>query len=245
MDASRRRSGRTARSPPSPTRTRSLMCCIRSSATSSTWTGVKLRLVAALDDSIFQSELIVSEKNFTRAFPEEQGFRYFLIDGPPAIGAQLEEALADYGFDVVSTAQRLAGVSSRRKYLPVDVSGAGRIGIAARNAGAGRGAAAQCDGTEERTGAAARRRLPAGAFADHGDRGERFPADRRDSDRGGVRADRDRAGVFRSAAAICRIRRWRCCCWRCRWREWPLRWPRCGRWRGRRCSKHCGRSSAE
>ena len=43
--------------------------------------GVKLRLVAALDDSIFQSELIVSEQNFTRAFPDVQGFRYFLIMG--------------------------------------------------------------------------------------------------------------------------------------------------------------------
>ena len=70
--------------------------------------GVKLRLVAALDDSIFQSELIVSEKNFTRAFPDEQGFRYFLIDGPPALSAPLEEGLADFGFDVISTPERLA-----------------------------------------------------------------------------------------------------------------------------------------
>jgi len=70
--------------------------------------GAKLRLVAALDDSIFQSELIVSENNFVRAFPDEQGFRYFLIDGPPAVGAQLEDGLSDYGFDVVSTPDRLA-----------------------------------------------------------------------------------------------------------------------------------------
>jgi putative ABC transport system permease protein len=74
--------------------------------------GVKLRLVAALDDSIFQSELIVSEKNFTRAFPDEQGFRYFLIDAPAGharqIGTQLEEDLSDNGFVAVSTAERLA-----------------------------------------------------------------------------------------------------------------------------------------
>jgi putative ABC transport system permease protein len=70
--------------------------------------GRKLRLVAALDDSIFQSELIVSEKNFTRVFPEEQGFRYFLVEGPAGVGAQLEEALSDYGFDAVSTEERLA-----------------------------------------------------------------------------------------------------------------------------------------
>jgi putative ABC transport system permease protein len=70
--------------------------------------GIKVKLVAALDDSIFQSEIIISEKNFTRAFPDEQGFRYFLIDGPPSITAPLEDALSDYGFDVVSTPARLA-----------------------------------------------------------------------------------------------------------------------------------------
>jgi ABC-type antimicrobial peptide transport system permease subunit len=70
--------------------------------------GIKVKLVAALDDSIFQSELIISEKNFTRAFPNEQGFRYFLIDGPPSATAPLEDALSDYGFDVVSTPARLA-----------------------------------------------------------------------------------------------------------------------------------------
>jgi len=70
--------------------------------------GVKLKLVAALDDSIFQSEVIISEKNFTRAFPDVQGFRYFLIDGPPAVQAALADGLADYGFDVQSTTERLA-----------------------------------------------------------------------------------------------------------------------------------------
>jgi len=70
--------------------------------------GAKLRIVAALDDSIFQSELIVSDRNFVRAFPEEQGFRVFLIDGPASIGPKLEESLGDFGFDVSSTPERLA-----------------------------------------------------------------------------------------------------------------------------------------
>ncbi len=70
--------------------------------------GIKVKLVAALDDSIFQSELIISEKNFTHAFPDGQGFRYFLIDGPASNEAPLEDALSDYGFDVVSTPARLA-----------------------------------------------------------------------------------------------------------------------------------------
>jgi putative ABC transport system permease protein len=70
--------------------------------------GIKVKLVAALDDSIFQSELIIADRNFTRAFPDEQGFRYFLIDGPASSTAPLEEALSDYGFDAVSTPERLA-----------------------------------------------------------------------------------------------------------------------------------------
>ena len=72
----------------------------------------RLRLVAALADSIFQSELIISERNFLRLFPDQQGHRVFLIEAPPGQAAQvtgqIEEALADYGFDAVSTAERLA-----------------------------------------------------------------------------------------------------------------------------------------
>jgi putative ABC transport system permease protein len=70
--------------------------------------GAKLLLVGALDDSIFQSELIISDSHFVKAFPEEQGFRYFLLDAQPAAAAQLEEGLSDYGFDVISTPERLA-----------------------------------------------------------------------------------------------------------------------------------------
>ena len=43
---------------------------------------LKLRIVAALSDSIFQSELLMSEKNFLRLFPSEEGYRMFLVDVP-------------------------------------------------------------------------------------------------------------------------------------------------------------------
>jgi putative ABC transport system permease protein len=71
---------------------------------------VRLRVVAALSDSIFQSELIMSEKNFVRLFPSAQGYRYFLIDAPQSSDAArvLEDRLSDFGFDVQSTAERLA-----------------------------------------------------------------------------------------------------------------------------------------
>jgi hypothetical protein len=73
---------------------------------------LRLRLVAALADSIFQGELLISEPNFLRAFPDQPGYRFFLIEPPTekaaAVTGVLETALADYGFDVTSTAQRLA-----------------------------------------------------------------------------------------------------------------------------------------
>ena len=43
---------------------------------------VRLRVVGSLADSILQSELVMAEKNFLRLFPEQEGYRFFLIDTP-------------------------------------------------------------------------------------------------------------------------------------------------------------------
>ena len=74
---------------------------------------VRLRLVGSLRDSIFQGELVMAERKFLPLFPEQQGYRFFLIDTPrpeqsTAIAAALEDRLSDYGFDVVPTTERLA-----------------------------------------------------------------------------------------------------------------------------------------
>ena len=73
---------------------------------------LRLRIVAALADSILQSELLMSEKNFVRLFPEEQGYRFFLLDAPPAQSSEavatLEDRLSDFGFDGQSTEERIA-----------------------------------------------------------------------------------------------------------------------------------------
>jgi ABC-type lipoprotein release transport system permease subunit len=75
---------------------------------------LRLRLVATLADSIFQGELLVSERNFLRHFPEQEGYRFFLLDvqdgaDAPRVAALTEERLSDFGFDAASTAERLAG----------------------------------------------------------------------------------------------------------------------------------------
>jgi len=74
---------------------------------------IRLRIVAALSGSLFQSELLMSEKNFIRAFPDQQGYRFFLIDlsdsnRTQSVAATLEDRLSDFGFDVQPTSERLA-----------------------------------------------------------------------------------------------------------------------------------------
>jgi ABC-type antimicrobial peptide transport system permease subunit len=73
---------------------------------------VRFRIVAALRDSLFQSELLISERNFLRLFPEIAGYRFFLLKAPAsqagAVTGLLETALSDYGFDIQPTQARLA-----------------------------------------------------------------------------------------------------------------------------------------
>jgi putative ABC transport system permease protein len=74
---------------------------------------VRLRVVAALADSVFQGELLMSETNFKKLFPDQEGYRFFLIDGAPKksseIAAALEDKLSDFGFDAIGTEEKLAG----------------------------------------------------------------------------------------------------------------------------------------
>jgi ABC-type antimicrobial peptide transport system permease subunit len=73
---------------------------------------VRLRFVAALADSIFQSELLMSQENFLKLFPEQQGYSFLLVESPredtEALSAEIENALATYGADATPSATRLA-----------------------------------------------------------------------------------------------------------------------------------------
>jgi hypothetical protein len=77
-------------------------------ATAST---MRVRIVGLLRRSLFQSELLVSERNLVRHFPQQTGASYFLIDTPAEIeerlSVALEEELGSYGFDVEATSERL------------------------------------------------------------------------------------------------------------------------------------------
>jgi len=73
---------------------------------------VRMRFVASLSDSIFQSELLMSEENFRKLFPEQEGYSLFLIETPKQTIDQtiseVENALGSYGIDATASAARLA-----------------------------------------------------------------------------------------------------------------------------------------
>jgi ABC-type lipoprotein release transport system permease subunit len=72
---------------------------------------VRLRIAGLLQDSVFQGELLMSEANFLKLYPRQEGYAFFLIDAPPEragpVKDLLETELANFGFTVTPTAQRL------------------------------------------------------------------------------------------------------------------------------------------
>ncbi|MCX7011013.1 MAG: FtsX-like permease family protein, partial [Candidatus Sumerlaeota bacterium] len=73
--------------------------------------GKPFRIVALLEGSVFQSELLIWERNFDSLYPEESGWRFFAIETPTesmgAVEAALESTYADFGLDVRSAADAL------------------------------------------------------------------------------------------------------------------------------------------
>jgi hypothetical protein len=94
---------------------------------------VTLQIVGLLKNSVLQGNLLVSEANFLRLFPDTGGYRFFLLEravGPPSRGGPagvaplgsphphddgtrsvvttLETALADFGFDAADAREQLA-----------------------------------------------------------------------------------------------------------------------------------------
>ncbi|HVK59038.1 MAG TPA: ABC transporter permease, partial [Candidatus Kapabacteria bacterium] len=76
----------------------------------------RVRIVAAVANSILQGNLVISERNFVARFPHEAGYRMFLIDAPSnaaeKVAETLSKALQDVGFSVTSTRERLAAFNA-------------------------------------------------------------------------------------------------------------------------------------
>jgi hypothetical protein len=72
---------------------------------------VRLRLVGLLSNSILRSAVLISEDAFLEHFPSRTGYSQFLIESPwdeaSELSLLLESRLAPFGFDAVSTRDRL------------------------------------------------------------------------------------------------------------------------------------------
>lgn len=82
----------------------------------------QLKISGMFQDSVFQGVLVMSEDNFLKVYPEQKGFRYFLIEVPPELAEAtttlLETELSEYGFDCEPVAERLARfLSVQNTYL--------------------------------------------------------------------------------------------------------------------------------
>jgi ABC-type antimicrobial peptide transport system permease subunit len=74
---------------------------------------IRLKIVGTLSESLFQGQLLIADARFVDIFPSRTGTRFFLI-APPAgeetlLAGQLEKDLADFGFDVETTASVIQG----------------------------------------------------------------------------------------------------------------------------------------
>lgn len=79
----------------------------------------KIRLVAAVANSILQGSLVIAETEFLTRFPSEEGFRMFLVDVSPYEQNRIEEvaqtlsrAAQDYGMQVTPAPHRLAAFNA-------------------------------------------------------------------------------------------------------------------------------------
>ncbi|HEY6169582.1 MAG TPA: FtsX-like permease family protein, partial [Verrucomicrobiae bacterium] len=76
----------------------------------------KLRIVGAVANSILQGSLIIDEAEFVKRFPSETGYRFFLVDAPPAdaanVAATLTRGLRDVGLELTPTSVRLAAFNA-------------------------------------------------------------------------------------------------------------------------------------
>jgi hypothetical protein len=81
--------------------------------TSDAGAAVRGRIVGTLQDSVFQSEILISDASYRRLYPRDEGFRLFLIETDPAdetaVTRVLETGLRSNGLIATPTRERVAG----------------------------------------------------------------------------------------------------------------------------------------
>jgi putative ABC transport system permease protein len=72
---------------------------------------LRVKIVATVVGSMLQGNVIIAEDAFVKRFPGNGGYRYFLMNTPPAtadaVRAELSRALTDRGLEITTAARRL------------------------------------------------------------------------------------------------------------------------------------------
>jgi len=81
-------------------------------------------LAGSISNSVFQGNILVSDKVFRKQFPSSGGSKTILVDAPDVkqslISNVLTQSLIDYGIEITTTSQRLATFNSvENTYLTV------------------------------------------------------------------------------------------------------------------------------
>jgi putative ABC transport system permease protein len=95
---------------------------------------VPLIIVGLLGNSIFQGDLLISEDAFVRLFPDQSGYRFFLVqaaDGQDskAIQTTLERGLAEYGFSAELARDRLSAFLAVQNTYLLTFQSLGALGL--------------------------------------------------------------------------------------------------------------------
>ena len=83
-----------------------------------------VKLVGALNSSVLQGNLLISEKVFKSRFPSESGYSFFLIDTPEGVAGKMAQKLSrslnNLGVEIASTVDRLTEFNSvENTYLSI------------------------------------------------------------------------------------------------------------------------------
>jgi len=101
----------------------------------------KVRLVGAVANSILQGSLIIDEAEFVKRFPNESGYRFFLIDAPTnsaaKLAATLSRSLQDQGFEVTPAVGRLNALNAVQNTYLGTFQILGGLGLLLGSAGLG------------------------------------------------------------------------------------------------------------
>ena len=102
---------------------------------------IKLKLVAAVANSILQGSLIIDESAYLRLFPSESGYRMFLIDAPSnsmqQVSAALTSAMQDFGLELTPAAKRLNAFNAVQNTYLGTFQVLGGLGLILGSAGLG------------------------------------------------------------------------------------------------------------